>query len=92
MPRGFSHTATLLANGTVLVAGGAQSSGVETNSAELYNPTTQGWTPAGFLVTKRFSHTATLLPNGNVMVAGGFSSADGALSSVEVYDPLAGSL
>ena len=69
IPR-FRHTATLLPNGKVLVAGGDNGSG-ELSSAELYDPTSGTWTPTGSLNTARESHTATLLPNGKVLVAGG---------------------
>src|SRR5215475_13012243 len=61
------HTATLLPDDTVLVAGGEQSSDVGFTvlaSAEIYNPARGGWTPTGSLKVARFRHTATLLPNG----------------------------
>ena len=66
-----SHTATLLPNGKVLVAGGYNGFG-SLSSAELYDPATGSWSPTGSLGTARDSHTATLLPNGKVLVAGGF--------------------
>src|SRR5271157_4668155 len=65
------HTATLLPNGKVLVAGGYDNNGNVFASAELYDPTTGTWTETGPLNTARDSHTATLLPNGRVLVAGG---------------------
>jgi len=82
------HTATLLTNGKVLVAGGTNSNGILA-SAELYDPASGTWSATGSLNTARFSHTATLLPNGKVLVAGGGNS-DGALASAEVYDPASG--
>lgn len=86
------HTATLLLNGTVLVAGGTGNAGV-LSSAELYDPATGLWTPAVSMAEARHFAYATLLANGNVLVAGGGSIADGsvALSSAELYDPVAGS-
>ncbi|MGB7749167.1 MAG: kelch repeat-containing protein [Verrucomicrobiia bacterium] len=63
------HTATLLPNGKVLVAGGYNFS--YPASAELYDPATGKWTTSGALKTARDLHTATLLPNGQVLVAGG---------------------
>src|SRR5437667_8324211 len=63
------HTATLLPNGKVLVAGGNQ--GPALSSAELYDPATGTWTATGSLGTARERPTATLLPNGKVLVAGG---------------------
>jgi hypothetical protein len=74
-----SHTATLLPDGKVLVAGGAG------NSAELYDPATRTWSSTGILNAPRFFHTATLLQNGKVLVAGGCFS-----SSAELYDPATG--
>ena len=69
----YWHTATLLPNGKVLVAGGYDHSGTLA-SAELYDPASGTWTTTGSLTTARDSHTATLLPNGKVLVAGGQDS------------------
>jgi large repetitive protein len=81
----YYHTATLLPNGQVLVAGGAYPN----NSAELYDPATGVWTPTGSLNTARYEYTATLLPNGQVLVAGG-NGTNGVLASAELYDPATG--
>src|SRR5207244_12793019 len=72
----YYHTATLLSNGQVLVAGGdgTTCSGTST-SAELYTPSTGTWTHTGNLNVGRYLHTATLLQNGQVLVVGGNSSA-----------------
>ena len=67
----YGHTATLLPNGKVLVAGGGSSNASPLASAELYDPATGHWTTTGSLATARSGHTATLLPNGKVLVAGG---------------------
>jgi hypothetical protein len=83
------HTATLLPNGKVLVAGGEYLGGGAFHypaSAELYNPATNSWSPAGSMSTGRALFTATLLPSGKVLVAGGYN-ASGYLSSAELYDP-----
>jgi hypothetical protein len=63
-------TATLLRNGTVLVAGG-NTSGYFT-PPELYDPTAGTWRPTPPMIRQREFHTATLLPNGKVLVIGGF--------------------
>src|SRR4029450_12574504 len=73
-----SHTATLLPNGMVLVAGGIDSSGSVSASAELYDPASRTWTVTGSLNTARDAHTATLLQNGLVLVAGGISHGNSA--------------
>jgi N-acetylneuraminic acid mutarotase len=80
-----SHTATLLPNGLVLVAGGSSYGNALTN-AELYNPETGGWTNTGPLNTARALHTATLLPNGLVLVAGGENTSGDALANAETYN------
>ena len=81
------HTATLLPNGKVLVAGGIGNSG-DLASAELYDPASGTWTATGSLATARANHTATLLPDGKVLVAGDYVYSNGA--SAELYDPANG--
>src|SRR5947199_9022132 len=66
----YFHTATLLPNGKVLVAGG-DGNGPSQESAELYDPASGTWTATGSLSPGTSEHTATLLPNGKVLVAGG---------------------
>nr|WP_242544847.1 Ig-like domain-containing protein [Corallococcus sp. NCSPR001] len=85
-----AHTATLLPNGKVLVAGGAStsiSSGIA--SAELYDPATGTWTNAGSMLSARRDHTATLLPSGKVLIAGGQQGSN-RLTQAELYDPATG--
>jgi hypothetical protein len=65
------HTATLLANGQVLVAGGLGVFVPYLSSAELYDPASGSWSSTASMGTARRDHTATLLPNGQVLVAGG---------------------
>jgi hypothetical protein len=81
------HTATLLSNGKVLIAGGSPLA--EASTSELYDPETQTWTNAGVLNLGRELHTATLLQDGTVLVTGG-QTADQLLASTEVYDPATG--
>jgi hypothetical protein len=81
------HSATLLASGKVLVVGGAivTSNYGYTNTAELYDPSTNMWTLAGTLHQARANHAAVLLSNGKVLVAGGNACCP--LASAEIYDP-----
>src|SRR5437660_1733397 len=64
------HTATLLADGKVLVVGGGNGSPDAIDSAELYDPQSRSWTLTGRLNVGRFADTATLLADGRVLVAG----------------------
>jgi Kelch motif protein len=88
------HTATVLPNGKVLVAGGDDHSGYPAASAEIYDPVAGTWTATGSMTVARTSHTATLLPNGTALVAGGSrGTAVGGVSdqaSAEIYDPVGG--
>jgi hypothetical protein len=83
------HTATLLANGKVLVAGGEDDNSAKLNSAELYDPATGSWTYTGSLNIERAFHSAILLPDGKVLVEGGLS-AGGSEATAELYDPASG--
>jgi hypothetical protein len=75
------HTATLLSNGLVLIAGGAGDT-----SAELYDPLIGKFSPTGPMTTIRSVHTATLLADGRVLIAGG-SGAYGSTDRAELYQP-----
>jgi hypothetical protein len=68
------HTATLLPNGKVLIAGGCFGNGGPGQStAELYDPATAAFSPTGSMADARCNHTATLLGNGQVLIAGGYT-------------------
>jgi N-acetylneuraminic acid mutarotase len=87
-------TATLLSNGNVLVTGGVTTTATTTtyqSSAELYNPTTDTWTPAGTMTGSvgRAYHTATLLTSGKVLVAGGTTNGTASTTLASLYDPTA---
>ena len=83
------HSATLLPNGQVLVAGGTSSAKGDLASAELYDPGTGTFRPAGTMTTARRLHSATLLPGGRVLIVGGDVNG-AALASAELFDPATG--
>ena len=70
------HTATLLRDGRVLIAGGA--------TLEIFDPQTETFTAAGSLLVQRSEHTATLLADGRVLIAGGNDEFG---VTAEIYDP-----
>ena len=83
-----SHTATLLPDGQLLIAGGFDYNiGQYPGGTELYDPATATWMTAASLRTPRSGHTATLLPDGSVLVAGGETGLYGSitLGSAELY-------
>ena len=92
----YGHTATLLGDGTVLVAGGIGTNLPNTNLAEIlpaevYNPITSNWTVKGSLSQGRYNFTATLLPNGQVLIAGGEITNNFLVTGeCELYDPGSG--
>ena len=65
------HTAVLLGDGRVLVAGGGLGDDATTRSAELYDPATGRWTVTGIMADARRGYTATVLADGSVLVVGG---------------------
>lgn len=85
-PHEFS-TATLLSDGTVLIAGGQLPGGNGAAGADLYSPTTGMFYAAPSMTTARHEHTSTLLLDGTVLIAGGYSSWPAATLDAEIYKP-----
>jgi hypothetical protein len=83
------HTATLLLDGRVLIAGGWGSTAVFA-SAELYDPKSGKFSPTGSMNETRAQHTATLLGDGRVLIVGGEDFDGNCRTSAELYDPTAG--
>ena len=88
-------TATRLADGRVLVAGGDESQVGNYEevlpSAEIYDPATNSWQPADDMSVPRAAGSAALLTNGHVLVTGGWSDgSEYGLTSTDEYVPGAG--
>ena len=83
--RRSSHSATRLTDGRILLAGGSSSD----NLAEIYDPATRAFSPAGMLVENRVASAAALLPDGRVLVTGGQGTGTSIsfLRSAEIFDP-----
>ena len=79
----WGHTATLLDDGRVLVAGGKNNSSPAVES-EIFDPDTETWVSAGQMIYERTDHTASLLSDGRVLIAGGFTYVP--ISYSEIYD------
>lgn len=79
------HTATLLADGRVLVSGGTN--GRVLADAEVYDPIANRWQLTEPMHAGRWHHTATLLASGQVLVTGGDTVRDYHAATAELYDP-----
>jgi hypothetical protein len=101
VPR-FAHTATLLNNGKVLIAGGYTPQPLNVNepppicppggcgslnTAELYDPANDSFTPTANMTMSHFSHRATLLADGRVLISPAADAPDVDLGRTEIYDP-----
>ncbi len=89
------HTATLLDDGRVLVAGGLIGGFVNdiTATSEIYDPFAGTWSQSGEMSDNRQYHSETLLVDGRVLIAGGGSvhgTTTATLASVDLYDPARG--
>ena len=83
------HTATLLPDGKVLIAGGMRRNQDFYRSAELYDPAAGKFQRTGEMNERRVGHVAVLLRSGKVLIAGGFAG-HGTTDSAELYDPATG--
>jgi hypothetical protein len=83
------HSATLLPDGKVLIAGGMRRNQDFYKSAELFDPATGKFQGTGEMSLGRVGHLAVLLRSGKVLIAGGWIGR-GTTDSSELYDPVTG--
>jgi galactose oxidase-like protein/Kelch motif protein len=83
------HSATLLPDGKVLIAGGMRRNQDFYKSAELFDPATGKFQPTGEMSIGRVGHSAVLLRSGKVLIVGGWIGY-GTTDSAELYDPATG--
>jgi hypothetical protein len=84
------HSATLLADGRVLVVGGVDQSYQQLNSAELFDPRTRTWSMARSLGVSRGDHAATLLRDHRVLIVGTRQDKGVSILTAALYDPTTG--
>ena len=83
----YEHTATLLQDGKVLLAGGLDQTETGIANGEVYNPSTDLWSLTGMMSAARGNYDTTLLPDGRVLAVAGKSSELGNIGSTEAYNP-----
>jgi N-acetylneuraminic acid mutarotase len=88
----YTHAASLLADGRVLVTGGFSSSADSAPSLDVaftYDPATGQWSTAAPLSAARAEHTMLRFPDGRVLAMGGVDGSNNVLRTSEIYDPVA---
>ncbi len=90
--RRAAQSATLLADGRVLIVGGHKFNFANSaqSSAEIYDPTTGSFSATGSMAVARERHTATLLAAGTVLITGGYTTSGFPVASAELYNPVTG--
>ena len=89
----WHHAATLLADGRVLITGGARFGDAEPgglDTAELFDPSTSEFTPVDTMTVERWMHSAILLSDGTVLVVGGRRDEYSRTSAADIFDPTDG--
>src|SRR3954462_9444507 len=71
------HSATLLPDGKVLIAGGMVRNGEFLRTAELYDPATKSFSRTGDMAMERVGQSSAILRDGKVLIAGGWKMGSG---------------
>ena len=82
------HSATILTDGKVLIAGGLNDSNTVLDSTDLYDPVKGTFTVGTKMTVGRSEHTASALADGKVLFAGGFEDTSTISDTAELYDPI----
>ncbi len=83
------HAAAALANGSIVISGGAPEGVTPLSSAEIWTAAA-GWSSASNMIEARFAHTLTSMNNGKLLAVGGAAAGGLLATSSEVYTPGAG--
>jgi hypothetical protein len=83
----YTHAASVLINGNVLVSDGSYYYYEGGNMTELYNLSIETWEGAGEIILQRAYHTSTVLANGDVLVTGGATNGPIDPNTAELYKP-----
>ena len=86
----YAMTATLLASGKVLVAGGSTAALDALNSSEIYDPTAKTWTLGSKMVQPRADYVSITLATGSVLFTGGENTSGVSINNAELYNPSTG--
>lgn len=86
----YSHTATLLGDGKVLIAGGTEGPPTATASTDIFDPSSGSFSLHGSMEAPRYLHTATLLNDHTILIAGGITIDGSVLMTAELLDPTTG--
>ncbi|MEN9347300.1 MAG: hypothetical protein RLZZ77_811 [Bacteroidota bacterium] len=72
--------------GKIFIAGGWDGFSTNWNTTEIFDPTTEEFTPGPIMSSGRTYHRSVQLNDGRILITGGYDGTNN-LSSCEIYDP-----